>query len=110
MLCLDLQFGSDDEDLDNKNPFSIPRIPEEDEDLREESSTSLARKGSEGILVKKKMKHLSKHLDRAGLAIMQTRQRAQGLQGKRACEGKNEENRSAKSLQLQCCNFTVVML
>jgi hypothetical protein len=37
-----------DEDLEDNNPFSIPRIPEEDEDLREESSTSLARKGSEG--------------------------------------------------------------
>ena len=35
---------------DNDMRFSIPRIPEEDEDFREDSSTSLARRGFEGQL------------------------------------------------------------
>jgi hypothetical protein len=36
---------------ENDLRFSIPRIPEEDEDLREDSSTSLARRGFEGLLL-----------------------------------------------------------
>ena len=34
--------------FDRQQLFSIPRIPEEDEDVRDESSTSLTRRGFEG--------------------------------------------------------------
>jgi hypothetical protein len=49
--------------FDRQQLFSIPRIPEEDEDVRDESSTSLTRRGFEGDQPVLKSANFSRDLD-----------------------------------------------